>query len=159
MQNAIDTTDALATASRIVDALVNDDADSAAVLAGIGDKLIRDLVLVRIGREHATELGNAHAVTVSPGAAKWLLSPNNGAHLLAQSDLAGGYMVAAVLEFLEGHSKDAHALACLAAQLHPTQLILADMLTLAIAGNLDRFLFRDEVLAVMTPAEVVEAAA
>jgi hypothetical protein len=68
-------------------------------------------------------------------------------------------MVAAVLEFLEGNNKDAHGLACLAAQLHPTQLILADMLTLAIQGNLDRFLFRDEVLAVMTPAEVVEAAA
>ena len=124
-------------------------------LQGLEDKRLRDAVLAVIAQEHPDPNGE-HPTAVTFAAATWCLSPTHGAHLATFGDLAGGYMVAAVLALLEDRHDDANRLAEIAARLHPSQRTLADLVGIAAHARVDRWRFAAEVLQAITlePVEV-----
>lgn len=117
-------------------------------LEGLADKQLRDTLLAVIGQEYKDPHGE-HPTSVHASAMTWSLSPANGGHLVALPDLAAGYIVAAVLFYLEDRGPDALALAQIAGRLSPQQATFADMISIAVVGGVSRWAFAREVLEVI----------
>jgi hypothetical protein len=126
-------------------------------LEGLADKQLRDALLAVIGQEYKDPY-DEHPTSVHASAMAWSLAPANGGHLVALPDLAAGYMVAAVLFYLEDRGPDAVALAQIAGRLSLEQCALADMLSIAVAGGVDRWAFARHVLEAVELAPVTVSA-